>query len=110
MHPRLFCFAALCWLAPLAALRADVSLFPLFFDYAVLQASDRVPVWGRATPGESVAVTLGGEQVRATALAGADGKWTVTLDLSHLGAGPHELVAAGPQNRATAADVLVGEV
>ena len=110
MTPRLSCLAALCWLAPLAALRADVSLFPLFSDHAVLQASDRVPVWGRATPGESVTVTLGGDQLRATALTGADGKWTVTLDLSHAGPGPFELVAAGPQNRATATDVLIGEV
>ena len=87
-----------------------MSLFPLFSDHAVLQTSDRVPVWGRATPGESVTVTLGGEQAQATVLAGADGKWTATLDLSHVGPGPYELVAAGPANRVAAQDVLVGEV
>ncbi len=45
-----------------------------------------------------------------TALTAADGKWTATLDLSHVGPGPYELAAASPQNRVAAQDVLVGEV
>lgn len=93
-----------------AAARANVSLFPLFSDHAVLQASDHVPVWGRAAPGESVTVTLGNDAAKATATAGADGKWTATLDLHHVGEGPFDLVAAGPNNRVKAVDVLVGEV
>ena len=96
--------------APLAALRADITFFPLFSDHAVLQASDHVPVWGRGTPGESVTVTLGGDQAKATAVAGADGKWAATLDLAHAGSGPFQLVAESAQNRVVAADVLVGEV
>ena len=59
MVPRRRFLTALLCLAPLTAVRADVSLFALFSDGAVLQASDRVLVWGRAAPGESVVVTLG---------------------------------------------------
>ncbi len=45
MSPRPSLLAALLLsAAPFAALRADVSLFPLFSDHAVLQSSDRVPV------------------------------------------------------------------
>lgn len=93
-----------------ATARADVSLFPLFSDHAVLQASDHVPVWGRATPGESVTVTLGENVSKATATAGADGKWTATLNLQHTDEGPFDLVAAGPNNQVKSVDVLVGEV
>ena len=69
----LLLLATLLWLAPCAVLRADVSLLPLFSDHAVLQASERVPVWGRATPGERVTVTRG-DQATAAALTGTDGK------------------------------------
>ncbi len=93
-----------------ATARADVSLFPLFSDHAVLQASDHVPVWGRATPGENVTVTLGDNVAKATATAGADGKWTATLDLHHTGEGPFDLVASGSNNQIKSVDVLVGEV
>ena len=93
-----------------AAARADISLFPLFTDHAVLQRSDHVPVWGRGTPGENVTVTLGDNAAKATATAGADGKWTAVLDLQHAGEGPFELVAAGANNQVRSVDVLVGEV
>ncbi len=93
-----------------ATARANVSLFPLFTDHAVLQRADRVPVWGRATPGENVTVVLGDSLARAAATAGADGKWTATLDLPGVGEGPGELVAAGADNEVRSVDVLVGEV
>ncbi len=107
-----FCFSLLAALACTfcVSAHADVSLFPLFSDHAVLQASDHVPVWGRAAPGESVTVTLGGDVAKATATAGADGKWTATLDLRHAAAGPFDLVVAGPYNQVKSVDVLVGEV
>ena len=110
MIPRLPLLTTLAVLVLGAAARADVSLFPLFSDHAVLLRSDHVPVWGQATPGESVSVTLGGGVAKATATAGADGKWTATLDLQGVGEGPFELVAAGPGNLVRSTDVLVGEV
>ena len=90
-----------------ASLRADIVLPALFSDHAVLQKSNNVPVWGKASPGEPVKVTL--DKVSASAVAGADGKWKVALDLSSLGPGPFELVVQG-KNSLTVKDVLVGEV
>ena len=110
MKPRSPLLTAFAFFVSCAAARADVSLFPLFSDHAVLQKSDHVPVWGRATPGESVTVTLGDNVARAAATAGADGKWSATLDLQHTDEGPFDLVATGPHNAVKSVDVLVGEV
>lgn len=88
-------------------LAADVSLPAIFSDHAVLQKSGRVPVWGRAEPGEKVSVTLG--QAKAETTAGEGRRWEVVLDLSRSGPGPFNLVVQGA-NTLTVSDVLVGEV
>jgi sialate O-acetylesterase len=90
-----------------SVLHADVKLPALFSDHAVLQKSDRVPVWGKAEPGESVTVTLG--KATATTTTGADGRWRVVLNLKSAGSEPGELVVQG-RNRLVASDVVVGEV
>jgi sialate O-acetylesterase len=94
-------------LAPFTALHADVSLPHIFSDHAVLQKSDRVPIWGKADPGERVIVSLGTASARTT--TGSDGKWQTTLDLSRSAPGPFELVVRA-RNILRVADVLVGEV
>ncbi len=50
---------------------AAVQLPPIFSDHMVLQAGRRVPVWGKASPGEKVEVRTG-VQIK-TAVAGSDG-------------------------------------
>ena len=87
--------------------QADVSLPQIFSNHAVLQKAAKVPVWGRAAPGEKVVVTLAG--ARAEGQAGADGQWQVQLDLRAAGKRPFDLVVQG-HNRLTIADVAVGEV
>ena len=86
---------------------ADVMLPALFSDHAVLQKSERVPVWGKAAPGEAVTVTLG--KATASSATGPDGRWRVLLNLKTEGAEPRELVVQG-RNRLVVSDVLVGEV
>jgi sialate O-acetylesterase len=54
---------------------ADVKPNNLFSDHAVLQSGVSVPVWGTASPGEQVTVSLGDQ--KQTAAADADGKWMV---------------------------------
>jgi sialate O-acetylesterase len=98
-------FFAVLGVVPL--LSADVVLPALFSDHAVLQATTKVPVWGKADPGEAVTITLA--KAHATAVAGSDGRWRGDLDLSAVGAGPFELVVQG-RNRLVATDVLVGQV
>ena len=76
----------------------------LFSDHAVLLKSPSTPVFGFAAPGEKVAVSVAG--VESSAVAGADGKWIVRLDLSSAGRGPH-VMRIGDK---TFGDVVVGEV
>ncbi|MBL8311273.1 MAG: hypothetical protein JNL19_12665 [Burkholderiales bacterium] len=78
----------------------------LFSDGMVLQRNAPIRVWGWATPGESVRVTLRG---RSTAtMTAADGRWRVTLPAMAPG-GPYTLVIAGA-SRLTLRDVLIGDV
>jgi len=89
-----------------APLAADVKPFALFGDHMVLQSGMSVPVWGTASPGERVGVTLNGQKRSAT--ASADGKWMVRLKNLKPG-GPFQMTIAG-NNTITVNDVLVGEV
>lgn len=98
-------FASL--LASSAALLADVRPASLFQDHAVLQRDKPVPVWGAADAGENVTVTFAGQTKTAT--AGADGRWSVTLDPLPASAEPATLTIAG-KNTVTLSDVVVGEV
>jgi sialate O-acetylesterase len=87
--------------------RGDVTVPTFFSDHAVLQKADKVPVWGKAAPGESVTVNL--DKATATVKAGDDGKWKAILDLHTEGPGPYDLSIQGA-NQLTFKDVLVGEV
>ncbi|HXH07994.1 MAG TPA: sialate O-acetylesterase [Vicinamibacterales bacterium] len=83
-------------------------LAPLFQDHAVLQRDRPIPVWGRASPGEIVEITLGAQTARAT--ADASGRWRAELPPMPAG-GPHRLTATSSSGRvATADDILIGEV
>ncbi len=86
---------------------ADVSLPSIISDHMVLLKAEKVPVWGRAGVGEKVTVSVAGTS--AEAVAGADGKWKVLLDLSSKGPGPYEMSVQG-QNKLIISDVMVGEV
>ena len=96
--------ACLCLVAPA---RADVELNNMFGDHMVLQRGIKNKIWGRADPGEEVAVTLAA-QTHATR-AGADGAWQVFLDPITEYGGPHTLTVKG-KNTVTFTDVLIGEV
>ncbi len=94
-------------LLPLATSFADVTLPPIFSDHMVLEKTAKVPIWGKADPGEKVTITLGDKT--ATATAGAEGKWMASLDLKDAAAGPFEVIVKG-NNEIKIADVVVGEV
>jgi sialate O-acetylesterase len=89
-----------------AFLSAEVKPSPLFSDHMVLQRGMPVPVWGTASPGELVKVTLNGHS-RSTR-ADADGKWMVRLRKLKAG-GPYDMRIDGA-NSMVIHDVLVGEV
>ncbi len=93
-------------LATTFAAHADVKLPPVFSDHLVLQRDLAAPVWGTASAGEEVTVSIAGQSKTAT--AGADGKWRVKLDPLKVGA-PLTLTVKG-KNTIIINDVLVGEV
>ena len=99
-------WCGLLMLGSAATVAADVKPSALFSDHAVLQSGISVPVWGTASPGEKVTVTLNDQ--KPAAVAGPDGKWTVRLKSLKPG-GPYEMTIAG-NNTIRVKDVLVGEV
>ena len=88
-------------------LLADVSLNNLFGDHMVLQQGIQNKIWGKADPGEKIAVSIAG-QSHAT-VAKKDGAWSVQLDAIMEYGGPHTLTVAG-NNTQMFQDVLIGEV
>lgn len=46
---------------------AQVELAPIFADNMVLQRGMKVPVWGKAEPGENVIIEFAGQRRNATA-------------------------------------------
>lgn len=94
-------------LGSLNVAQADVTLPSLFSDHAVLEKSDKVPVWGWAGQNEKVTVTL--DTVKAEATAGVDRKWKVELDLRSSTERPFQLQVEG-RNKITRTDILVGQV
>ena len=97
----------LCFLVFAASARADVKLPAIFSDHVVLQRDRPLPVWGWAAPGEPVAVSLGAQKASAT--AGADGRWIVRLAAQPATKQPLTLTVAG-KNTVTVSDVLLGDV
>ncbi len=86
---------------------AEVRLPAVFGSHMVLQRRKPVPVWGTATSGEKITVTLASQT--KTVKAGKDGRWRTTLDPMEAG-GPYQLVVKGPTNTVAFDDVLLGEV
>ncbi|MGC4016999.1 MAG: sialate O-acetylesterase [Luteolibacter sp.] len=88
---------------------AAVELAPLFQNGAVLQRDRPVPIWGLATPNSQVTVEFAGQ--KATATAGANGRWKLTLPAQPASAEGRTLtVTESGAPPVEVKDVLVGEV
>lgn len=79
----------------------------IYSDNMVLQRNKPLPVSGTANAGSKVTVTLGKQ--KQTAIAGTDGKWTVTLNALPAG-GPYDLVIRTKEKTLVYHNVLAGEV
>jgi len=82
-------------------------LHPLFQDHAVLQRDRPIPVWGQATPGDSVSVAFAGRT--ASTNAAADGRWHATLPPAAAG-GPYEMSVRSGHASQIVRDVQIGDV
>ena len=96
---------ALFVLAPLSV-HADVAVAKIFANNMVLQRGMKVPVWGKAAPGELVTVTFLEQKVAVK--ADEKGNWSLKLNELKEG-GPYEMTVEG-KNTVKFTNVLVGEV
>lgn len=87
---------------------ADVKLPAVFSDNMVLQRSEKTPFFGDAAAGEQLTVKLG--EASASATAGQDGKWKLSLDTSKIEPNAVVEVTVAGKNSITIKNVLVGEV
>lgn len=98
---------AIAMLALLSPARADVVLNPLFGDHMVVQRERPLPVWGKADPGEKIAVAFAGQLQSTT--AGTDGAWMVFFNPLPVSTEARALTVKG-RNEIILSDVLVGDV
>jgi sialate O-acetylesterase len=99
--------AGLLLLAASVPARADVKLPSVLGSHMVLQRGKPLPVWGKADPGEEVAVTFAGQ--KKSTKADTKGNWKVTLDAVQADGKAHTLTVKG-KNTVELTDVLIGEV
>ena len=85
---------------------SQVTLPPFFNCNMVLQQGIPIPVWGWASPGEKVTVTLD-KNVMTTRTA-KNGKWRVNLPIMNSG-GPYMMTVKG-KDLHTFGNVMIGEV
>ena len=95
---------------------AAVSLHPLFTNNMVLQRDASDPVWGWATPGTTITVTVY-DQTNAvlqtkTATAASDGSWKTTVGPFSLvpGNAAYHFTVATSGSSQTVSNVLIGDV
>jgi sialate O-acetylesterase len=106
--------AAAALLVAAATARADVTPYPLFTDNMVLQQGVKIPVWGKADPGEQIDVSLTRKvgddiQLQSSSFKADDkGKWMVELPAQKAGTG-YTLTISG-KNKVELKNVAVGEV
>lgn len=83
--------------------RGEVKLPSVISDGVVFQRNAPLKIWGKAAPGEKVAVELG--KKKGEAVAASDSCWSVTLPAFKAG-GPYVLKV----NDKSVQDVLIGDV
>ena len=80
----------------------------VFSDHMVLQSDAEIPVWGRAPPNATVAVTLGTE--KQITHADESGDWKLRLRQRKANASPVQMTIESSGETIRIADVVVGEV
>lgn len=85
---------------------SQVTLPPFFNCNMVLQQGIEIPVWGWASPGEKVTVTLDKNVVSVR--TPKNGKWRVNLPKMNYG-GPYTMTVKG-KNFRTIENIMIGEV
>jgi len=85
---------------------AQVRMPGIFTDHAVLQRNVPIRIWGWASKGEKVTITLNG--AKKSVITDQQGRWLIVLPEMTAG-GPYELIVKG-KNTIRFTDILIGEV
>lgn len=95
-----------------ATAQAELKLANVFTDHMVLQQQMPIRVWGWATPGKEIEVSLAGasKNMSGQAIAAADGKWFVEMKPLEADGKPMTLSVEGDGGKVELKDVLMGEV
>lgn len=99
----------LCTLALTAATSsANVRLPAIISDNMVLQAGDRVRLWGWADPNEEIQVNVGWRDSQWSIQTDETGKWEFPVKAPSIG-GPYQITLKG-KNTVTVKNILAGQV
>ncbi|HBF34703.1 TPA: sialate O-acetylesterase [Candidatus Sumerlaeota bacterium] len=96
----------LCLLGMLSSAQAEVQLPAIISSNMVLQRDQPVKIWGTASPGEKIAITMGSDSYEAE--TAANGTWSVTL--KPMKAGPVPDITISASNTIQLTDLLAGDV
>ena len=107
--------AAVALIATSSMARGDVSVPSIFGDHMVLQLGREIPFWGRAEPGEEIALMIVPTDVgevkeaeKVMTVAGPDGRWFLKVP-ARLKPSAVEVKILG-KNTIVLTDVLIGDV
>ncbi|MCX6343847.1 MAG: sialate O-acetylesterase [Armatimonadetes bacterium] len=102
----LIALVVLCAAMPMTSFAADLRLPRIFGDNMVLQAGVSTPVWGWATPGSKVSVSIDKQTV--SGVTDSEGKWKATLKNLKQSATP-TTVTIKADTTITLQNVLIGD-
>jgi sialate O-acetylesterase len=91
----------------LNTLHADVGLPSIFGNHMVLQQGVTLPIWGSASPGEHVTLTVG--KICEETVADSSGQWRIMLPPLPMSPESFSMVICGG-NRIEIGDVITGDV
>ncbi len=89
--------------------QAAIELPAVFSDHMVLQREMAVPVWGKASPGETVTVSFRNQR-KSVKVDPTTGEWKVMLSALELGEPGQLKISGSASEEISFSDVLVGDV
>ncbi|QVY66010.1 sialate O-acetylesterase [Polaribacter sp. Q13] len=87
-------------------LQAEVKVANIFGSKMVLQRNQKNPIWGTASIGEKIKISIAGQTYKT--VANKNGQWRIKLNSMKAG-GPYTMIIKGT-NKIIFNDILVGEV
>ncbi|MBL8024975.1 MAG: sialate O-acetylesterase [Fibrobacteres bacterium] len=91
----------------MAVFASALELPSIFSSHMVLQREFNTPIWGKASTGEKITVSISNQT--KTALTGQDSSWSVNLDSMKAG-GPFVLTVKGKKDKKVFNDIMIGDV